>query len=372
MCGLGSKMNDAPSPGWPNLVSLDFFILVSESVANLEEESMIANKCKNYICFKPIFRRVSIIVTILLVTTFPFSANAFDILLGTGETETFSHFAGRMLCRVINRHSDDLNCTTVPGPGDVHNLTNLQGGSLDIGLIDSRMLHDAMNKSGTFEFFDISYDNLPTLVPLYDDPITLVVRKDANIASLAALKGKRINAGAPLSLQRLAVNTIMRTKNWTKADFSLVGEISASLSQDTIAFCHGEIQAMVHIGVHPDSSLQQLLRLCKADLVSMYDKDIEKLVNDHPAFFKTDIAAGTYPSHPSGVTTFGTRAVLVVSQDLDEQTVYTIMDAIYSNRKRLQSAHKALSLFTADATRQSEIGIQLHPGAVKYFSEQGQ
>ena len=332
---------------------------------------MSAKKCKNYMCFKWFFKRAPIILTFLIVAIFPFCANAFDILLGTGETETFSHFAGRMLCRVINRHSNDLNCRTVPGPGDAHNLTNLQGGSLDIGLIDSRMLHDAMNKSGYFKFFDISYDNLRAIVPLYDDPITLVVRSDAKIASLEALKGKRINAGAPRSLQHLAVDTIMQAKKWTNADFSLVGEISASLSQDTMAFCHGTTQAMVHIGVHPDSSLQQLLRLCKANLVGMYDNDIKKLVNDHPAFFKINIAADTYPSLPTGVSTFGTRAVLVVSQDLDAQTVYNILDAIYSNRKRLKNAHPSLSSFKLDANRKSYVGIQLHPGAEKYFSEHG-
>jgi TRAP transporter TAXI family solute receptor len=163
----------------------------------------------------------------------------------------------------------------------------------------------------------------------------------------------------------------MKAKKWTKADFSLVGEISASLSQDTMAFCYGTIQAMVHIGVHPDSSLQQLLRLCKANLVGMYDNDIEKLVNDHPAFFKINIAADTYPSLPTGVSTFGTQAVLVVSQDLDAQTVYNIIDAIYSNRKRLKNAHPALASFTLDANRKSYVGIQLHPGAEKYFSEHG-
>ena len=76
-----------------------------------------------------------------------------------------------------------MNCETVPASDDVHNLTNLQGGSLDIGLIDSRMLHDAVNKTGEFEFLDISYDNLRALVPLYDIPITLVVRSDAKITS---------------------------------------------------------------------------------------------------------------------------------------------------------------------------------------------
>ncbi|MGD9044112.1 MAG: TAXI family TRAP transporter solute-binding subunit [Desulfobacterales bacterium] len=332
---------------------------------------MSAQKCKNYICFKRFCRRAPIILTFLIVAIFPFSANAFDILIGTGETETFSHFAGRMLCRVMNKHSNDLNCRTVPGPGDAHNLTNLQGGSLDIGLIDSRMLHDAMNKIGYFKFFDISYDNLRTIAPLYDDPVTLVARRDAEIASLDELKGKRINAGAPRSPQRLVVDTILKTKKWTKADFSLVGEISASLSQDTMAFCHGTVQAMVHIGVHPDSSLQKLLKLCEANLVGMYDADIEKLVNDHPAFFKINIAADTYPSLPTGVSTFGTQAVLVVSQDLDAQTAYNIVDAIYSNRKRLKNAHPALAPLTLDADRKSVVGIQLHPGAEKYFSEHG-
>ncbi len=332
---------------------------------------MSARKCKNYMCFKWFFKSAPIILTFLIVAIFPFSANAFDILLGTGETETFSHFAGRMLCRVINRHSDGLNCKTVPAPGDVHNLTNLQGGSLDIGLIDSRMLHDAMNKTGYFEFLDISYDNLRALVPLYDDPITLVVRSDAKIASLEALKGKRINAGAPRSLQNLAVATIMKAKNWSKADFSLVQELPASQSQDTMAFCYGTVQAMVHIGVHPDPSLQQLLKRCKAGLADMDDNDIEKLVNDHPAFSKINIAANTYPSYPNGVTTFGTRMTLVAPVDLDEQTVYKIMDAIDSNRKRLQSAHPALSSFTVQSAGKNDTGIQPHPGAAKYFSEHG-
>ena len=332
---------------------------------------MTANKRIKDIFFVRFFKRALIISAFLIVGLFPFSANALDILLGTGEPGTFSHFTSRILCRIINSHSDDLNCKTVPASDDVNNLTNLRGGALDIGLIDSRMLLDAINKTGHFKFFDISYENLRVLAPLYDVPITLVVRSDAKITSLEELQGKRVNAGFPLSPQHLAVDTIMKAKNWTKKDFILFGEIAASKSQDTMAFCHGTVQAMVHIGVHPDSSLQQLLRLCKADLLNMDDNDIQKLVNDHPAFWKTNIAADTYPSQKKGITTFGTRAMLVASEDLDEETVYQIIDAIYSNRDRLKSAHPSLSLFPASAAQKSATGIQLHPGAAKYFSEHG-
>ena len=332
---------------------------------------MITNKRAKDTCFTWFFKRTPIISAFLIVGLFPFSANALDILLGTGETGTFSHFTGRTICRIINKHSNDINCKTVPAPDDVHNLTNVQGGSLDISLVDSRMLHDAINKTGHFEFLDISYDSLRTLVTLYDVPVTLVVRSDAKITSLEALKGKRINAGAPRSLQHLAVDTIMKVKKWSKGDFSLVEELPVSQSQDTMAFCHNTIQAMVHIGVHPDPSLQQLFKLCKAGLVNMDDNDIEKLIDDHPAFSKVNIAADTYPSQPVEITTFGTSVMLVASEDLDEQTVYKIIDSIYSNRKRLNRAHSALSSFTVVTARKNDVGIQLHPGAAKYFSEHG-
>ncbi|MEN8245327.1 MAG: TAXI family TRAP transporter solute-binding subunit [Thermodesulfobacteriota bacterium] len=317
------------------------------------------------------FRRLMIIWLLLSVGAglFPFCVHAFDIHLGTGEPGTFSHFTGRMLCRVINSHTGDLNCQAVPAPDDVHNLTNLQGGSLDIGLVDSRMLFDAVNKSGHFEFLDISYKNLRMLAPMYDIPITLVVRKDAGITSLGDLKEKRINAGAPRSLQYLAMDTIMKAKNWSKNDFSLFGELPPSQSQDTMAFCHGTMQAMVHIGVHPDSSLQQLFKLCQADLVNMDDSDIENVVNDHPAFWKISIAADTYPSLPEEAITFGTRAMLVASEDLDEETVYKIIDAINGSKKRLTGAHPSLSLFSLDTAKKSMAGLKQHPGAIKYFSE---
>jgi TRAP transporter TAXI family solute receptor len=332
---------------------------------------MTAKKTTKYFRTPLFWRQVPIICLVLFVGAciFPFSADAFDIRLGTGSPDTFSHFTGRMLCRVINSHANDIKCQVVPTSDDVDNLTNLRGGFLDIGLVDSRMLLDAISKTGHFEFLDISYENLRVLAPLYDIPVTLVVRDDAGIVSLKDLKGKRINAGASRSLQSLAVATIMQAKNWSKKDFSLVGELPPSQSQDTMAFCHGTMQAMLHIGVHPDSSLQQLFKLCKADLVDMDDSDIEKLVNDHPAFWKINIAADTYPSHPEELTTFGTRAMLVASEDLDEETVYKIIDAIVSNQKRLSSAHPALSLFSVDTAQKNAAGIELHPGAAKYFSE---
>ena len=332
---------------------------------------MVTSEKKKNICLIWPFKPVPLICVIIIAVLFPFSSNAFDLLLGTGETGSFSHYTGRTICRMINRQAIGVDCKPVPGPDDVHNLTNLRGGSLDIGIIDSRMLHDAINKTGFFEFLDINYQQLRTLVPLYDVPVTLVVRKDAGIHLLEELKGKRINAGGPRSPRHLAVDTILKAKNWSEKDFSLFENLPESQSQDEMALCYGTIQAMVHMGVHPDSSLQQLLRHCKVGLADMNDGEIEKLVEKNPAFFKIRIPENTYPSSPKEVSTFGTRAILVASEDLDEETVYRIMDTLYGNRKRLKRAHPGLSSFAMDSAQMRESGIETHPGAARYFSEHG-
>ena len=84
---------------------------------------MITSKHGMNLCFSWFLKRALVIIVFFIVGLCPFSANAFDILLGTEETGTFSHFTGRILCRVINSYSDDINCKTVPAPDDVDNLT---------------------------------------------------------------------------------------------------------------------------------------------------------------------------------------------------------------------------------------------------------
>lgn len=311
---------------------------------------------------------VVLVFIAMLFGLMPVSVHAFDLLLGTDESGTFSYFTGRTICRVINSDVEDVNCTVASGADEINNLTNVQGGSLDMVLTDSRLLYDALNKTGPFEFLDISYTNLRTLAPLCDIPFSLVVREDAAIVSLNDLKGKRFNAGPAGSSQRFAVETLLKAKGWSQADFTLFDELPPSQSQDTMAFCHGTVQAMLHTGVHPDPSLQQLFKLCNARLVTVLDDETGKMVAENAAFWETDIAADTYPAVSKALTTFGTRAMLVVSEDFDEETAQKIVEAIYANQDRLKGAHPALMLFDKAEMNKGAADMKLHPGAESYFS----
>lgn len=329
---------------------------------------MITHKYSKNIGGRRFFERAIVVAVLISLGLFPAPSHALDILLGTGEAGSFSNFTGRTICRVINRQAEGISCKAIPGLGDVHNLTNLQGGSLDLALSDTQWLNDAVTQSGDFKYLDIKYDNLRILTPLYRVPVTLVVRNDAKIASLDDLKNRRVNAGAPRSIQHRAFDLIMTIKGWSKTDFRLFEELPASHSQDTMAFCHGEVQAMVHVGVHPDSSLKQLFKLCQAGLVNMDDGDIEKMLKSQPPFLKITIPRKTYPTQTGVVTTFGTTMMLAASGSLGADAARQIIAVLDRHREALIGAHPALSSFRVTRPNEGGVEVLLHPGAMVYFS----
>lgn len=278
----------------------------------------------------------------LVLVAAPTSALGLDLRFGFPADDAFARFAGRTVARLIDRHAVALHCQAVAGPDDVHNLTNLQGGSIDLTLVDGLTLQAAVQRTGRFAFLDVPYDQLRCLVTLYRLPATLVVQSGAGILSLDDLAGKRFNAGVRGSAARSAADFLLEAKGWTPADFALFQELSDSHGEDTMAFCHGTVQAMVHVGGHPDDGLRQLFRLCGAALVDLRDPETDALVAAHPALVPMEIPAGTYPSQSRSIATFGTRVVLAVSADLDDETAGQVVRVLTGQRRALQAAHPAL------------------------------
>ena len=82
------------------------------------------------------------------------------------------------------------------------------------------------------------------------------------------------------------------------------------------------------------------------------------------------IPANTYPSQIKPAHTMAQPNFLAVRSDIPEQTVYAITKSIYENLPFLNGIHKA----TRDmALEQAIVGLPmpLHPGALRYFKEQG-
>ncbi|MDT9081471.1 TAXI family TRAP transporter solute-binding subunit, partial [Escherichia coli] len=60
------------------------------------------------------------------------------------------------------------------------------------------------------------------------------------------------------------------------------------------------------------------------------------------------------------------------SASLDEEKAYQITKALVENAETMGNAHAAWKLFKPeDAWKPENVGIELHPGAVRYYKERG-
>lgn len=305
-----------------------------------------------------------ILVCVLLLPSFCCS---YELLLGTGGKGSFSYFAGKIVCRTIQKHDAAVTCRPVPLDNYTDSLTNLQGGSLDMALVNSKMIYDAFHREGLFEFIGLDYAQLRLLMPLYRVPISLVVRKGAKISSFDDLAGKKVNAGSRFSLQEIVFAELMSVKGWRESTFSLYQSLSSANSQDFMALHNGSVQAMLHIGMHPDERLASSLKTGYTDIVTIGRDAVDRLAGLDSGFYRQSIPGRSYQGYLDDIETLALETLLVTSSDVDNETISLVLEAIVSAKKQLRYAHPALLENRVTVETLNSSYLHPHPEAILFF-----
>ncbi|MCP3667843.1 MAG: TAXI family TRAP transporter solute-binding subunit [Gammaproteobacteria bacterium] len=296
-------------------------------------------------------------------------ASAEQILVGSGNKAGVYYQAGRAICRLLNRKTDDIRCEVRPTAGSSSNLGNVQRGAIELGIAQSDTQFYAHTHTGIFEYDHTQYDQIRSLFSLHSEPFTLVARRDAKIKNLDDLVGRRVNIGNPGSGQRGTMDVVMDAKGWTKNDFSLTTELP--LYQQSLALCHNRVQAMVYTVGHPNASLSKAAGLCDAVIVPVEGEDIDKLVERFPYYSHTIIPGGMYNGNTDLVETFGVVATVVSSAEVDEELVYNIVKTLFENLKDFRRMHSAFGTLTPENMIKDGLSAPLHEGAKRYYREMG-
>ncbi|MBY0406552.1 MAG: TAXI family TRAP transporter solute-binding subunit [Rickettsiales bacterium] len=292
------------------------------------------------------------------------------VTIGTAGVTGVYYPAGGAICRLVNRGRKEhgIRCTVESTGGSINNLEDIHNGELELGVVQSDLLYDAYN--GVEVFSDVGSDkSLRGVFGLHPEPFTVVVRKDAKINTFDDLKKKKVYLGAPGSGMRATMEQLMHEKGWTNKTFSSVVDLKAS--DQAQALCSGKIDAMIYAGGHPNGAIQQITSMCSTKLVDVDGEIIDKMIDTHPYYTHAVIPGGMYVGNPNDVHTFGVKAVLVASAELDENTVYQIVKAVFDNIDNFKTLHPVFATLNPKAMALTGNNAPIHPGALKYYKEKG-
>ncbi len=292
------------------------------------------------------------------------------ITIGTGGVTGVYYAAGGAICRLMNmeRSRHGIRCSVESTGGSVFNINTIRSGDLDFGVAQSDWQFHAMNGSKVFEK-DGKFADLRAVFSLHPEPFTVLARKEANIAKLDDLKGKRVNIGNPGSGTRASMEELMGALGWTTRDFALAAELKAD--EHGPALCDNKIDAFFYGVGHPSANIQDPITTCGARLVPLQSPAIDKLVAGAPYYAKVNIPGGLYAGHPNPTPTYGVMATFVTSAKVSDDVVYELVKAVFDKLEDFKKLHPAFGALDPKEMIRNGISAPLHPGAVKYYKEKG-
>jgi TRAP transporter TAXI family solute receptor len=317
-------------------------------------------------------RPLALVAFMLLAATpvLPAAPEARLVEMGTGNVTGVYFPVGVALCRLPNqeRRGHGLRCSARPSGGSVANIEALRTGAVDLAIVQSDVQNAALRGADEFRS-EGPFAELRAVMALHPEPLTVVARRDAGIARLEDLVGKRISVGNPGSGQRALWDLLMNRLGWSQRSFAAFLELDPS--QQAAALCDGQVDAFVFAVGHPARTVQEATSGCDAMLVPAAGPAVQALVAVNPFYFATDIPGGLYAGNPDDVPSFGVGATLVTRADVPEDVIYTIVSAVFDDFEALRGLNQALANLVPEDMARKGLSAPLHPGAERYFRERG-
>lgn len=107
-----------------------------------------------------------------------------------------------------------------------------------------------------------------------------------------------------------------------------------------------------------------------ATLLNITDEQLAKINAKYPLWYRYTIPANTYPNQKEEIKTAAQPNFLAVRDDVSEEHVYQLTKAIYENLPFLKNIHKATNAMALNTAIEG-LPVPLHPGAARFYREQG-
>lgn len=255
-----------------------------------------------------------------------------------------------------------LKVQNLPGAG-IANVRGVEEGKAEVGFGNSISTVDALAGNEPFKKPHKNVCNIATLYPQY---FQMLARADANINTVADLKGKSIttqqrgNTGELITRQLLQVHGI--TYNDVKMSFVSYTDSVAQM-QDGHAVVYSLGTAI------PAGSVLDLATARDIKLLDL-SSSIAGMKKLNPGYTLVTVPANTYPKNDKDVQVIGYATHVVASCNLPENVVYAMTKAIADNVSTLTSVYKGIAKLTPKAMAE-DIGVPFHKGAARFYKEAG-
>lgn len=286
------------------------------------------------------------------------------VRFGTGGTGGMYYAYGSELAKLIQAedkgHALDVKTTA----GSAANLRLLREKFLDLAIVQSDTLSNAINGRGVFAAAGpgVGY---AAVAGLYTEACQIVVSKNSGIMEVGDLVGKRVSVGERESGVLQNAEQILMSHGLT---FEMLEPSYLSFSDSAAALAKGQIDAFFITAGAPTAAIGALAGKKEIRLLSIAPDIQNNMMKLYKGYTRCTIPANTYAGQTEDVSTIGVKAVLVASTDLKDDEVAYLTEFVFKSADKLP--HNTSDKLTNEYAVQ-DIPSSFHAGAAKFYEAQG-
>lgn len=297
------------------------------------------------------------------------SAAEYEVSIAGAGPASLAYNLAAGLAENTNAQTELVRATAETSAGFVENLRLVGRGETEFALTTGVQIDQGLNARGAYEGED-KYTDIRGVMVGYTGNISWNASTD--IESYADLAGKTVAVGPPGSLLSYLGEQVLEAYDLTDK----VEILRLSFAESARAFVDGTADAFVG-GPAPYPSVMEAGAQKDIRVLGIDEEHIAKIRQSVPVT-RDVLKAGTYDWLEEDVTTIGYVGYLITHKDVPDEAVYEVLRTNLSEKgvAYLKSNHRVWSAwetprYIADNDAFAAEAIKLHPGAAKYWAEQG-
>ncbi len=296
------------------------------------------------------------------------AAHAQNLSIATGGTGGVYYPLGGGMAAVLSKHVPGMQATAEVTGGSVANLQLIGTGKPYIALTQADAAIDAVKGEDKFTGKPVP---VRTLMVLYPNRMHVVTIEATGITKMADLKGKRVSTGSGGSATEVFGFRVIEAAGLDK-DKDMKRE-RLGVAESVNALKDRKIDAFFWVGGLPTAAVTDLanspgVKIKLIDIADLVPAITKKYGN---IYVKDVIPQRMYKGMDADNRQATVTNLLVAHADMDQKTAYTIVKTLWENRVDLVRVHVEAVNLKPENQRAEASSIPWHPGAVKFFAEQG-
>lgn len=258
--------------------------------------------------------------------------------------------------------ANGLKAQALESRGSIENLQKLEVETSRLGTAFLGTAFEAVNGSAPWTDGK-KHTNLRALFPMYETSFQIVALRSANLTTLSQLAGKRVGvgpAGGPAEsfFKGLAEATGLQVQTVAGTPMALAADLQA-----------GKIDALWQGASLPIPSIKQVADATDAVVFGLTDAEVAAMLKRFPFLSPATATANMYRGQTSPIKSVAAWNFVMAHKDLLDADAYFVTKIILSAPDPKAIAVSAEPTRTANAPNNTV--VPFHPGALKFYKEQG-